>query len=173
MLRKADPLRKAVETLYVVRLLRDRVSRIISRIEERKAELTRRAVELETTGERYLAKRYAEEAARLGEFLKRLSTVQLVLEKVDLAIQHAVVMRDLANLSVELSQLLRDVSRLPEMRIPDLGVMFAELESCVKELSALTIAQGISLSYNPPSSSEVSKILEEAREILKKNLEVS
>lgn len=172
MPKQEKTLRKAVETLYTVRLLRDRVSRIYSRIEERRAELTKRMLDLETMGERYLAKRYAEEIARLGNLMKRLSTIQLVLEKVDLAIQHAVMIRDLASLSVELSQLLKDMSRLPETRIPDLNIIFADLEQTVRELSELTLSGGVELSYTPASSSEVAKILEEAREVLRKNLDV-
>ncbi|MEM4977142.1 MAG: hypothetical protein QXT64_07455, partial [Desulfurococcaceae archaeon] len=110
---------------------------------------------------------------RLNELLKRLATMQLVLEKIDLAIQHAVVMRDLANLSAELNQLLKDLSRLPETRIPDISVMFAELEESVRELSELVSSRSLDTSYSyTPSSSEVVKILEEAKELLRKNLEV-
>lgn len=170
--KQEKPLRKAVETLYSVRLLRDRVSRIYNRIEERRGELTKRMLDLEAMGEKYLAKRYAEEIARLSNLMKRLSAIQLVLEKVDLAIQHAVMLKDLANLSAELSQLLRDMSRLPETRIPDLNIVFADLEQTVRELSELTLSGGVELSYSPPSSSEVSKILEEAREVLRKNLDI-
>ena len=173
MLKREKPLRKAVEALYFTRALRDRVNRIYSRVEERKNELTKRMVNLESMGEKYLAKRYAEEIARLNELLKRLATIQLVLEKIDLAIQHAVVMRDLVNLSAELNQLLRDLSRLPETRIPDISVMFAELEESVRELSELVSSRSLDTSYSyTPSSSEVVKILEEAKELLRKNLEV-
>lgn len=173
LLKQEKPLRKAVEVLYFVRVLRDRINRVYSRIEERKSELTKRMVDLENMGERYLAKRYAEEIARLNELLKRLSAIQLVLEKVDLAIQHAVIMRDLAGLSVELNKLLKDLSRLPETRIPDIGIMFAELENSVRELAELTSSRSFETSYNTPSSSDVAKILDEARELLRKNLEVS
>jgi division protein CdvB (Snf7/Vps24/ESCRT-III family) len=167
--RRGDPMRKAVETLYLIRVTRDKLSRMASRIEERKAELTRRMVDLEAKGEKYLAKKYAEEIARLHELLKRLSALQLVIEKMDLAVQHAIVMRDLTTLSLELTALMKDVSKLPEARIPDLAVMFSELEATARELSEVAFS-GATLSYSPPSSSEVSKILEEAREVLKKSL---
>ncbi|MEM4481811.1 MAG: hypothetical protein QXK88_03045 [Desulfurococcaceae archaeon] len=172
MLRKKDPLRKGFELLYTTRLLKTRVSRVQSRLNDRIGELSKRMLDLEARGEGYLAKRYAEEIAKLKELSRRMDTLLLVVDKVDLAIQHALVLKEFNSLSRELAVLLKDVTKLPESHMPDVGILFADLEESVRELSSLTGTWSTgTLNHAHPSDTEVKAILAEAREILRKNLE--
>jgi len=169
--RKKDPLRKTFEILYSVRLLKDRVSRIQSRLDDRASELSERLVQLQMHGDKYLASRYAEEVANLRKLSSRLSMLMYVLDKVDLAVQHAIVRREFSSLASELSGLIKDVGKLPESRIPDLGILFADLEASVRELTDIVSYDLPGPSYNPPANSEVSRIIEEAKATLREKLE--
>jgi division protein CdvB (Snf7/Vps24/ESCRT-III family) len=168
--RKKDPLRKGFELLRDVRILKDRVSKIQSRIDERAEELSKKLVDLQMKGEKYLAARYAEEIARLKDLSQRFSLIMFILDKVDLAIQHSIMRNEFQVLAEELKDLVKEVVKLPEARIPDVSVLFADLEASVRELSEVSMSE-YSLSYNPPSNSEVKAILEEAKEVLRKKLE--
>lgn len=169
MFKKKDPLRKGYEILRDIRLLKDRISRIQNKIDERAKQLADRLVELQMRGDKYIANRYAEEIARLRDLSNRLSVVLFVLDKMDLAVQHAIVRNELGTLAVELRGVMRDIMSLPESKIPEVSIIFAELDSDVRELSEIT-ASPIS-TYNPPSNSEIRAILEEAKETLRKRLE--
>jgi len=169
--KRNDPLRKAFETLYTVRLFRDRVSRLCNRLDERKNELRARMLLLESRGESYLAKRYAEETVKLEGLLKNLATIQLVLDKVDIALQHAIVMREFNTLVLELKPLIEDLSKLPIIKsVPEMSLLLADLEESVRELAELQTSP-TSITYSIPTTSEVKAVLEEAREALKKRLE--
>lgn len=169
MFKKKDPLRKGFEILRDIRVLKDRINRIQSRIDDRTEELSKKLVDLQVKGEKYLATRYAEEIVRLKDLSNRLSIVLLVLDKMDIAVQHAIVRNELNMLASELKDIMKEVSRLPETRLPDIGIIFADLESNIRELTELTITS--SLTYNPPSDSDIKAVLNEAREMLKKSLE--
>lgn len=121
-------------------------------------------------GEKYLAARYAEEIARLKDLSQRFSLIMFILDKVDLAIQHSIMRNEFQVLAEELKDLVKEVVKLPEARIPDVSVLFADLEASVRELSEVSMSE-YSLTYNPPSNSEVKAILEEAKEVLRKKLE--
>jgi division protein CdvB (Snf7/Vps24/ESCRT-III family) len=168
--RRKDPLRKGFELLRDVRILKDRVSKIQSRIDERAEELSKKLVDLQMKGEKYLAARYAEEIARLKDLSQRFSLIMFILDKVDLAIQHSIMRNEFQVLAEELKDLVKEVVKLPEARIPDVSVLFADLEASVRELSEVSMSE-YSLTYNPPSNSEVKAILEEAKEVLRKKLE--
>lgn len=170
MFKKKDPLRKGYEILRDIRLLKDRVSRIQNKVDERASQLADRLVELQMRGDKYLSTKYAEEIARLKELSSRLSVVLFVLDKMDLAVQHAIIRNELGALAVELRGILRDVMNLPESRLPDVSIIFEELYSDVRELSEIT-APSLTISYNPSSNSEIKAILEEAKEALRKRLE--
>lgn len=172
MFRKKDPLRKSFEVLYSIRLIKDRVSKLQNRIDERAGELAKRLTELESRGESYLAKRYAEEIAKLRDLSRKLATLLLIVDKVDLALQHAIVFREFNLIATELKDLFKDLANLPETKLPDLSILFLELEESVRELSEISATSyGSTLSYSPPGSSEVKAIIEEAREALRKRLE--
>lgn len=169
--KRKEPLRKAFEALYTTRLFRDRVSRLYSRLEERKSELKNRMTALELRGEVYLAKRYAEEIAKLESLLKNLANIQLVLEKIDTALQHAIVAREFTTLVEGLKPILRELSELPVIRsVPDMGLLLADLEESVRELAELQLSPP-SFTVNQPGTSEIRGILEEAYEALRKKLE--
>jgi hypothetical protein len=163
-------LRKGFELLRDVRILKDRVGKIQSRIDERVEELSKKLVDLQMKGEKYLASRYAEEIARLKDLSQRFSLIMFILDKVDLAIQHSIMRNEFHVLANELKDLIKEVVKLPEARIPDVSVLFADLEASVRELSEISMSD-YSLSFNPPSNSEVKAILEEAKEVLRKKLE--
>ncbi|MCY0867723.1 MAG: hypothetical protein OWQ48_00610 [Desulfurococcus sp.] len=169
--RKRDPLRVSLEMLHKVRVLRDRIDVLYNRVEERRKALFERLVDLESKGEKYLAKKYAEEVSKLDKLLSRLSLVQLVLEKVDLALQYSINMRKFAELASEVNGLVKDLSKMPEFNIPDLSMVFVEFEGLVKELEdASRTGSPVSLEYSPPLDGDVKKILEEARAIVKERL---
>lgn len=169
--KKKDPLRKGFEILRDVRLLKDKLNRIQTRIDERAEELTKKLVELQMKGDNYLSRRYAEEIANLKNLSKRLAVLMFILDKVDLAVQHAIVRYEFNTLAMELSGLIREVSKLPETKIPDLGVLFADLEENIRELSDMDYTDLPVVDYNPPTNSEVKAILEEAKAALKEKLE--
>lgn len=172
MLKKRDPLRKGFEVLYTVRLLKSRINRVQNKISERINELSKRMLDLEAKNEKYLAKRYAEEIAKLKGLSRRIDVLHYVVDKVDLAVQHAIVLKEFQVLSKELGILLKDITKLPETRIPDVSILFADLDEMIRELSDITgVTSTDALTYTNPSSSEVKTILSEAREMLRRSLE--
>jgi division protein CdvB (Snf7/Vps24/ESCRT-III family) len=171
LFKRKEPLRKAFEALYTVRVFRDRVKRLYSRLDERKNELKNRMAMLEVRGETYLAKRYAEEIVKLEGLLRSLSSIQLVLEKVDTALQHAIVVKEFSALVEELKPILQDLSQQSVIKsIPEMGLLLADLEESVRELADLQMSPP-SVEAGVQSSSEIKAVLEEAKEILRKKLE--
>jgi len=113
--------------------------------------LTKKLVELQMKGDNYLSRRYAEEIANLKNLSKRLAVLMFILDKVDLAVQHAIVRYEFNTLATELSSLIREVGKLPETKIPDLGVLFADLEENIRELSDMDYTDLPVVDYNPPT----------------------
>ncbi|WP_052891634.1 hypothetical protein [Thermosphaera aggregans] len=168
-----DPLRNAIETLYKVRLLGNRLESLIDRITERRNALFERMVELQSRNEKYLSKKYAEEIARLDKLASRLTTIRLVVEKIDLSLQYAINMREFNDLSKELTGLVNELKRLPESNLPELNMIMMGLEESVREMAEVSHGGGGGISFNVDGSSQdVRRILEEAREVMKKKLEV-
>jgi division protein CdvB (Snf7/Vps24/ESCRT-III family) len=171
LFKRKEPLKKAFEALYTVRLFRDRVKRLYSRLDERKNELKNRMAVLELRGEAYLAKRYAEEIVKLDGLLKSLSSLQLVLEKIDTALQHAIIVREFSALVEDLRPILQDLSQQSIIKsIPEMGLLLADLEESVRELADLQVAPP-SFEVAVQSNSEIKAVLEEAKNILRKKLE--
>lgn len=168
-----DPLRNAIETLYRVRLLGNRLESLVDRITERRNALFERMVELQSRNEKYLSKKYAEEIARLDKLASRLTTIRLVVEKIDLSLQYAINMREFNDLSKELTSLVSDLKRLPESNLPELNMIMMGLEESVREMAEISHGGGGDISLNVDGSyQDVRRILEEAREVMKKKLEV-
>jgi division protein CdvB (Snf7/Vps24/ESCRT-III family) len=168
-----DPLRNAIETLYKVRLLGNRLESLVDRITERRNALFERMVELQSRNEKYLSKKYAEEIARLDKLASRLTTIRLVVEKIDLSLQYAINMREFNDLSKELTSLVSDLKRLPESNLPELNMIMMGLEESVREMAEISHGGGGDISLNVDGSyQDVRRILEEAREVMKKKLEV-
>lgn len=172
LFKRKTPLRKGYEVLVSLRVFRDRVNRIQGRIEERISELSKRLIDLQSRGDTYLARRYAEEIARLKNLAERLSALATILDKVDFAVQRAIMMDEFRELSTELLELLRDMSKLPEIRLPEVSVLFADLEHGVRELVEVTRSSYIDpVKYDIHTDSDVKAVLEEAKDILRKKLE--
>jgi len=166
-------LRNAIETLYKVRLLGNRLESLVDRITERRNALFERMVELQSRNEKYLSKKYAEEIARLDKLASRLTTIRLVVEKIDLSLQYAINMREFNDLSKELTSLVSDLKRLPESNLPELNMIMMGLEESVREMAEISHGGGGDISLNVDGSyQDVRRILEEAREVMKKKLEV-
>jgi division protein CdvB (Snf7/Vps24/ESCRT-III family) len=168
-----DPLRNAIETLYKVRLLGNRLESLVDRITERRNALFERMVELQSRNEKYLSKKYAEEIARLDKLASRLTTIRLVVEKIDLSLQYAINMREFNDLSKELTSLVSELKKLPESNLPELNMIMMGLEESVREMAEISHGGGGGISFNVDGSSQdVRRILEVAREVMKKKLEV-
>ncbi|MEM2009753.1 MAG: hypothetical protein QXV51_02800 [Thermosphaera sp.] len=168
-----DPLKNAIETLYKVRLLGNRLEVLVDRISERRNALFERMVDLQSRNEKYLSKKYAEEIARLDKLISRLTTIKLVVEKIDLSLQYAINMREFNDLSKELTSIVGELKSLPEANLPELNMIMMGLEESVREMSEISHIG--SSSYSGPveaNPQDVRKILEEAREVMKKRLEV-
>ena len=166
-------MRNAIETLYKVRLLGNRLESLVDRITERRNALFERMVELQSRNEKYLSKKYAEEIARLDKLASRLTTIRLVVEKIDLSLQYAINMREFNDLSKELTSLVSDLKRLPESNLPELNMIMMGLEESVREMAEISHGGGGDISLNVDGSyQDVRRILEEAREVMKKKLEV-
>jgi len=166
-------LRNAIETLYRVRLLGNRLESLVDRITERRNALFERMVELQSRNEKYLSKKYAEEIARLDKLASRLTTIRLVVEKIDLSLQYAINMREFNDLSKELTSLVSELKKLPESNLPELNMIMMGLEESVREMTEISHGGGGGISFNVDGSSQdVWRILEEAREVMRKKLEV-
>ncbi|WP_440059760.1 hypothetical protein ACSU1N_00955 [Thermogladius sp. 4427co] len=169
--KKVDPLKSALTALYNVRASIQRLDSLIDRINSRRSKLMDMAVELQARGETFLAKKYAEEIAKLDRMRSRLEILKLVLEKVSLSIDLAITMRDFKLLADEVGDIVRDIKKIPESKIPDLSIYFAELETSIRELSSVELETGPPLNYDTSETPDVRKVLEEARTLLKTKLE--
>ncbi|AFK51784.1 hypothetical protein TCELL_1362 [Thermogladius calderae 1633] len=169
--KKVDPLKSALTALYNVRASIQRLDSLIDRISSRRSKLMDMAVDLQARGETFLAKRYAEEIAKLDKMRSRLEVLKLVLEKVSLSIDLAITMRDFKLIADEVSSIVSEIKKIPESRMPDLAVYFAELDSSIRELASADIDVGPPLSYDTTETPDVRRVLEEARSLLKTKLE--
>lgn len=171
--RRKDPLRTAIQALYRVRVLRQKIDVLVNRLRDRREMLFQKLMEYEAKGEKYLAKAYAAEISNLDKLTARLDAVLLLLDKIDLAMQFAIHMREFNEISGEVLELVKKISSLPEISgIPELNFEMVQLESAVRELASTSYAPEIQLSYSAPFDSEARKVLEEAREIAKRKLEL-
>lgn len=130
------------------------------------------AAQLEMRGETFLAKRYASEIAKLDKIYSRLADLRLVLEKIVLSLEYALSIHNFKNIAKEVLSLTNELKKLPEATIPDIGLLFANLESTLRNLETANYDipdVGDSLIIDDYADSE--KILMEAREIIKKRLE--
>jgi len=169
--KKVDPLKSALTALYNVRASIQRLDALIDRINSRRSKLMDMAVELQARGETYLAKRYAEEIAKLDRMRSRLEVLKLVLEKVSLSIDLAITMRDFKLIADEVSSIVGEIKKIPESKISDLAVYFAELEVSIRELASTNLETGPPLQLDTTETPDVRKVLEEARSLLKTKLE--
>ncbi|MEZ0393844.1 MAG: hypothetical protein ABWK00_02180 [Desulfurococcaceae archaeon] len=169
--RKVDPLRTALVALYNVRASMQRLDELIDRVESRRNKLMDMVVELQARGETYLAKKYASEVAKLDGIRSRLSTLRLVLEKVSLALDMAISMKEFREAAKMIAEIASELRKLPEANVPDIGVYLAEFDAAIRELasSEYTVPD---VDYRGGALDEgAAKVLEEARAILRAKLE--
>lgn len=171
--RKKDPLRTAIQALYRIRTLRQKIDVLVNRLRDRREMLFQKLMEYEARGDKYLAKAYAAEISNLDKLTARLDAVLLLLDKIDLAMQFAIHMRDFREISGEILDVVKKISSLPEISgIPELNFEMIQLEGAVRDLASSEYVPDLQVSYTASFDSEARKVLEEAKEIAKKKLEL-
>ncbi len=168
--RKRDPVKAAFKAIYVIRGATRRLEALEGRLEARRDQLLRMAVALENRGEKYLARRYVEEAERLRPIAERIATLRFVLERLELSLETMVEMRMFGAEMKKVLGVIGVLKKIPEATIPEFSLMLSELEAHVREAASVSMGESNSLSYVPPSSAEVDRILEEARSVAEKEL---
>lgn len=168
--RKKDPYKEAIYALYNARQALGKIELLMDRISNRRRRMLEMAAELEMRGQKFLAKRYAQEIAKLNMMYTRLSNLHLVLEKIAVSLEYALTIRNFKEIAHEILSLTKEIKRLPESTIPDISLSLANLEYALRSLEDMDPSMIDLVAYEPGSSSEVEKILEEAREILGKKL---
>lgn len=169
--KKVDPLRETYVALYKVKQGISRFEVLMDKISIRKDRLLEYAVQLESRGERYLAKKTVEEAGRLNDLYVRIAGFKLILEKVSSILEYIIVTHNYRTLSTEVLNILKDLKSLPESAIPDVNIVLSDLELSLMKLSESEYSVE-ELDFNPVSNSDVERILNEAREIYKTKLKV-
>ena len=169
--KKVDPIRETVYAIYNVKQGINRLDVLMDRIMSRRRRLLDIAAQLEARGESFLARKYASEIAKLDKIYSRLADLKLVLEKLAIGLEYTLSVRKFHETARDISALLNELKKLPETTIPEIGLIITNLEHSIKNLeeSNYTIPDAPDLTYS--SDHEVSKIIEEAREIVKKRLE--
>ncbi len=169
--KKETPYKKIVTALYNVKNALQRIEVFIDRIDARRRKMFEITAELEMKGQHELAKRYAVEIARLDNIKARLVSLHLVLEKVYLSLEYALTMRNFTSVAKQVLLLTKEIKRLPESTIPDIGMALINLEESLRAIEDNGMIDVIE--YNPPSNSEVDKILEEAKIIVTEKLMIN
>ena len=166
-----DALRLSLELLARVKAFRHRVDLLYNRLLDRRQTLMDKLTQLEAKGEKYLSKIYANEIANLDKLISHMSLLIFVLEKVETSIQYAITLRDFRSLAGELSKVMGDIAKMPEIKaVPDLNLYLIDIESLLREMSSAEVPSFMSTPVET-SGSDAKKILEEAREILRKKIE--
>ncbi len=169
--RKRDPVKAAVRAIYVLRSASRKLEALEARIEARREQLLNMAVELDRRGEKYLARRYVEEAERLRPIAHRIMVLRYVLERLELGLETIVEMRAFSREMKGVLEVVGVLKKIPETTMPELALMVNEVEASVREAMAAGEASGgVEAGYVPPSSAEVEKILSEARAVAEKEL---
>jgi division protein CdvB (Snf7/Vps24/ESCRT-III family) len=168
--KKRDPFKDAVYALYSAKQARSRIELLMDKISSRRRRLLEMAAELELRGQKYLAKRYAQEIAKLDGIYSRLGSLNLILEKISVSLEYSITLRNFKSIAHEVLALTGQIRKLPESTIPDLSMSLANLEYSLRSIEDTggdIVDMG---NYEPATSSDVEKILAEAREILKRRL---
>jgi len=169
--RKINPYK---ETLYAIYHAKNGISRIealIDRINARRRKMLEIAAQLEMRGETFLAKRYAAEIAKLDKISSRLADLKLVLEKVVLSLEYAMTIHNFRGIASQVLSITKELKKLPESTIPDLGLVFANLEVSLRNLEDLDYNIP-DIEFNAPTTDvDAERVLYEAREIVRKKLE--
>ncbi len=172
--RKIDPYREGIQALYSVKLGMSKIEALLDRIKNRRHRMMEVAAELQMRGETFLAKKYAEEIAKLDKISARLQMIHLVLEKVALSLEYAMTVHNFQGIAKEVLEITRDLKKLPESTIPDMGLMLYNLEESLKAIanSGANAPDYSLIDMSPSTDENTEKILKEAKEILKSRLTV-
>jgi len=169
--KKIDPMR---ETIYILHRLKSSISRLealMDRINSRRRKLLEQAIHLEEIGEGFLARKYASEAVKLENIYKRLADIKLVFEKITTSLEYTLSLNKYYEVSKELSEIVKLVKKLPETTIPEVYGVISELEIYVQEINENTRSFDLDVDLEPTLDSEISRVLSEAKEIVKSRLE--
>ncbi|RLG79620.1 MAG: hypothetical protein DRO13_05655, partial [Thermoprotei archaeon] len=101
----------------------------------------------------------------------RLADLRLVLEKISMGLEYALSVKNFQEIAREVSKLLKDLKKLPETTIPEIGLILVNLEHSIRNIEEATVGVADSHDFFVASDSEVNRIMSEAREILRKKLE--
>jgi division protein CdvB (Snf7/Vps24/ESCRT-III family) len=169
--KKIDPIRETVYAIYNLKRGINRLEALMDRIMSRRKRMLEIAAQLEARGESFLAKKYAAEIAKLDKIYSRLADLKLVLEKISISLEYTLSLRNFQSTARDIAALLNDLKRLPETTIPEIGLMITNLEHSIKNLEETDydIIDLPDITY--ASDRDVGRIIEEAREILRKKLE--
>ncbi len=167
---RVDPLKSMMKALIASKTAINKLNAIESRIESRRKYLVETAIKLEEMGNTFLSKKYIEEAQRLEGILNRISYIKLILEKISLTLELNIEMRKFSKDLIGVLEVVTLLKKLPETTIPEIGIAIHEIESNVKDIinTSINIDVDIEPTYNP--SDESSKILEEAKILVKQKL---
>ena len=168
--KKKDPFKETVYAIYNARQASMRIEMLMDRIRSRRRRLLEMVAELDMRGQKYLAKRYAQEIAKLDKMYARLSNLHLVMEKISASLEYALTMRNFSVIARDVLGLTEDIKKLPESTIPDIGLSLTQLEYSLRSIADQASISMDVVDYEPASSSEVEKILEEARLIVNRKL---
>ncbi len=168
--KKKDPFKETVYAIYNARQASMRIEMLMDRIRSRRRRLLEMVAELDMRGQKYLAKRYAQEIAKLDKMYARLSNLHLVMEKISASLEYALTMRNFSVIARDVLGLTEDIKKLPESTIPDIGLSLTQLEYSLRSVADQASISMDVVDYEPASSSEVEKILEEARLIVNRKL---
>lgn len=169
--RKIDPIRETLAAIYKINQGISKIEYLLDKLNSRKDKLIEYAISLENRGERFLAKKYVEEAKRIEEFYNGLSDLKLVLLKISMGLERALVTHNFRKLAEELIILFGNIKKLPEFAIPEVGNIIMDVESSIAKLRDFSYTID-DLSFNITSDNEIDKILSEAREIIKKKFKL-
>ncbi len=172
--RKVNPYRETLYAIYNVKQGINRIETLMDRISSRRRRMLEMTAQLEVKGETFLAKRYASEIAKLDKIYARLADLKLVLEKIVLSLEYALTIHNFRGIAREVLKITNELKKLPEATIPDIGLLFANLESTLRNLedSTYTLPDiGSSMNMDTILDGDSERVLTEAREILKKKLE--
>ncbi len=169
--KKIDPVRETIYAIYNTKKGISKLEALMDRINSRRNRMLEVAAQLEARGETFLAKKYAAEIAKLDKINNRLADLVLVLEKISISLEYALSLKNFREIASEVSDLLNELKKLPETTIPEIGLVLSNLEYSIKNLESMNYGTPDLEMDITPSGSEVDKIIEEAREILRKKLE--
>lgn len=169
--RKDSPYKQLIASMYKLKNALNRIEMFIDRIDSRRKKMFEIVTELEMKGQHELAKRYSIEITKLDAIKSRLYALHLVLEKVYLSLEYALTLRNFSGIAREVLGITDKIKKLPESTIPDINMALIDLEYSLRSIEGGE-SMVDAVEYTPASNSEVEKILEEARMVIRERLMV-